>query len=684
MSGARFDIGVDVGGTFTDLIAIDKSTGAFTVAKVPTTVQDQSIGFMNGITALGVAPESVASIVHGTTTGTNALLERRGARCGLITTMGFRDSLELGRRNRPRLYGLGGVFEPLIQREHRIEVRERMDALGNVLVPLDGDDVRQAISRLLDLGCTALVIHFLHSYRNPEHEERAASIAADMWPNAYISVGSRILSEIREFERGSTTAVNAYIQPVIDRYIGQLSGKLKDCGVAAQLLIMQSNGGIMSAKTASVNSVQTVLSGPAGGALGTARVAAAAGFPNVIGCDMGGTSFDVCLIEKGLPAIGVEKDLEFGVPIRVPMIDIHTIGAGGGSIAYVDASGLLQVGPQSAGSWPGPVCYGRGGTRPTISDAHFLLGHIDPSSIKGIQSPAGLETVKKEMQRQIGDPLGLDAYEAASAILRIADTHMAAAIRLVSVERGKDPRDFALFAFGGAGPLHCVDLARELGVPKVLVPRYPGILSALGCAISDVRHDFFSQVDRLIDDVSGGEVYGVLAEHVERGMARIADEAVGVETVDVEHEVDMRYHGQSHVFRVPVRGGAFDAAQVSKDFVLLYREWFGMDLPMFRPTLVSIRTTVFGRRRLVDLAKLAIHAEAGAPDTQAATTRRIRFVEGWRETPVARRESLRPGMSFDGPMLVEQLDTTTLIDPKCRVEVDAFANLVISVERNTQ
>ena len=446
-------VGIDVGGTFTDLLAIDLRSNEVKLAKVPTTVDNQAIGFMAALAAAGADPAIVQAIVHGTTTTTNALLERKIAKVGLITTKGFRDVLELGRRTRPQPYGMRGTFRPLIEREFRLEVPERMDADGKVLTPLDEAAVAEAAKKLLALGCEAVVVHFLHSYINPAHERRATEIVHALWPNGYITAGHAILSEYREYERGVTAAVNASVQPVLDRYLTRLRLELMGKGFDRDILVMQGNGGTTSSQFVSLAAVNTVMSGPASGVMAAAYTGRASGHPNLITYDMGGTSTDVGLIEDAVPQVSGELELEYAMPIHVPMVDVHTIGAGGGSIASVDAAGMLRVGPESAGARPGPICYGRGGTEPTITDANLILGRLNPDRLLGVDHPVTLDHVRGLIEEKVGKPLGLDADAAAAAILRIANDRMAGAMRLVSLSRGHDPRDFALFAFGGAGPL---------------------------------------------------------------------------------------------------------------------------------------------------------------------------------------------------------------------------------------
>ncbi|MDX1540354.1 MAG: hydantoinase/oxoprolinase family protein, partial [Geminicoccaceae bacterium] len=538
-------VGVDVGGTFTDLVVVERKTGRATISKVPTTPEDQASGVLHALARSDVRLDQVAALVHGTTTTTNALLERKIARVGLITTAGFRDVLELGRRTRPKPYGLLGSFEPLIPRERRLEVAERMTAAGDVLVPLDEDAVRDAVQHLRELGCQALLIHFLHAYANPSHERRASEIARELWPDAWITIGSAVLSEFREYERGVTAAVEAAVRPVLAGYLGRLEEGLRAQGFTRELLVMQGNGGSASAAVVTDKAVTTVMSGPASGVMAAAALARATGRRQLITYDMGGTSTDVGLILDGLPAVTAELELEYAMPIHVPMVDVHTIGAGGGSIATVDEAGLLRVGPASAGAVPGPVCYGRGGTEPTITDANLLLGRLDPKRLLAVPSAADLDAVRRAVVERVGQPLGLDAEDAAAAIIRIANDRMAGAIRMVSLARGHDPRDFALMAYGGAGPLHASAIARELGIPTVLVPARPGITNAIGCAIADLRQDLVNTLNRPLDALAAGEVEEALAAQEAIGRRWLDDQQVHLEDVAVRRFADMQFEGQT-------------------------------------------------------------------------------------------------------------------------------------------
>ena len=522
------------------------------------------------------------------------------------------------------------------------------------------------------------MISFLQSYANPVHELRAAEIARDMWPNAYISAGHEILREVREFERASTAAVNASIQPIMARYLGRLASKLGESGFSREPLVMQGNAGTMTVRIASEHAVQTVMSGPAAGALAAARVGIEAGLRNVIACDMGGTSFDVTLIRDGAPSLSAEKDIAYGMPVRVPMIDIHSIGAGGGSIARVNRAGILQVGPHTAGSRPGPICYGRGGEEPTVTDANLLLGRLDPESMPGIEAPASLDVVRAAMLERISKPLRLDAVEAAAAVIAVATNHLASAIRLVSIERGFDPRDFALFAFGGAGPLHAAALAAELGVPRVLVPRFPGATSALGCILADLRHDFVQTINLPLAEVDGAAMDAILAEQATRGHEVIARERVPVERTVAVHEADLLFRGQSHVFRMPVKSPGFDQAAVMRDFAARYKTRFDIELTEMRAMLVNLRTSVQGIRPKVGMelfAPVSLSVAAAAPRGMRSVT----FGGRVHETPVWRRESLPVGHRLHGPLIVEQMDATTVVDPGARLDVDRHGNLIITV-----
>ncbi|MDP6691263.1 MAG: hydantoinase/oxoprolinase family protein [Alphaproteobacteria bacterium] len=673
-------IGCDVGGTFTDLILLDEAAGEVAIAKVPTTPDNQADGVMAAIDQAGCDCAELSLLLHGTTTTTNALLEKKIARCGLITTAGFRDVLELGRRTRPNPYGLLGSFEPLVAREYRLEVRERMDADGNVVTALDEDDVRNAARNLAEMGCESLVIHFLHAYANDSHERRAAEIAAEVWPNGHITWGSAILAEFREYERGVAAAVNAAIQPVLARYMDSLCQELSTAGYDRYLLVMQGNGGTVSSTMVANSAINTVMSGPASGVMAAAYTGARGGYGNIISYDMGGTSSDVGLIQGGIPATSSELQLEYGMPIHVPMLDVHTIGAGGGSIAFINDAGILQVGPRSAGAEPGPICYGRGGVEPTITDANLLLGRLNPQALLAVDSPVSLDEIRRRLVETVGAPLGLDAEGAAAAILQIGNDRMAGAIRMVSLARGHDPRDFALFAFGGAGPLHATALAAELAIPQVLIPAKPGITNAIGCVVADVRHDYVNTVNQSLADVDMERVHGIMADQIAQGRATIQAEQVAVEDEILVHAAEMQFQGQSHMLRIPLESATISREAIQAAFEEVYFNRFSLHLPEIRAVLVTLHTAVIGRRREVALASL-MDPGLRAADVAGATTatRKVWFPGGWQDTPILARDALPIGAKFTGPAVLEQLDTTIVIEPGNKVEVDLAGNLLIHV-----
>lgn len=677
--------GIDVGGTFTDLILIDTRPGTdmgprVRVAKTPTTIENQAFGVVNAIRETDVPASEIGLIVHGTTTTTNAVLERQLARTGMITTAGFRDIIELGRRTRPQAYGMTGTFKPVVPRNLRLEVGERMDAAGNALTPLDEEGVREAVKALLDAGCVSLVIHFLHAYANPAHEKRAAEIAAELWPNDYITTGHALLSEAREFERGVTAAVNASVQPILERYVARLSNELRGLGYARDFLVMNGNGGMISAAHVAREAAKTVMSGPASGVMAAAFTARRAGVDNLITYDMGGTSTDVALVRGARPAVSNEIEVEYAMPIHVPMVDVHTVGAGGGSIARVNDAGLLEVGPQSAGAKPGPICYGRGGVEPTISDANLLLGRLNPKKLLSVDNPVSVADVEEIFAEKLGFDLGLSGVEAAGAVLKIANIKMAGAIRMVSLGKGHDPRDFALFAFGGAGPLHAAALARELGIPRVMVPARPGITNALGCVVADLRHDFVRTVNRPVASLDVALVRSVLDEQRAEGEALIAQETVQPERIECVHTADMQFVGQTHLINVPLPGPEIDRDRLQALFEDAYYKRFKVRLPEIRANLVNLNTSVIGVRADIDLASLIDPAGRVATLAQALSeTRRVWFSGSWHDTPVYAREKLPLDAEIEGPAILEQLDTTTVIEPGDRAASDADGNIIITV-----
>ena len=674
-------VGVDVGGTFTDLILIDEQSGGVRISKVPSTPENQAFGVMSALKKSSAILPDLNILIHGTTVTTNALLERKVSRLGLITTRGFRDVLELGRRTRPKPYGLTGSFECLIPRNLRLEVQERIDSDGEVLEKLDETEVRKAVQTLLELGTESLVIHFLHSYKNDSHEKEAEAIARELWPTSFITRGSALVSEYREYERGTTASINAAVQPVLNRYISSLREALKDEGYSRELLVMQGNGGTVSSNIVTEDAVKTVMSGPASGVMAAAFTAGQSGFMNVVTYDMGGTSCDVGLIVEGIPQVSSELEIEYAMPIHVPMVDVHTIGAGGGSIAWVNDAGLLQVGPESAGAQPGPICYGKGGARPTMTDANLVLGRLNPEKLLAVDNPVSLEKVRELLMKEVGHPLGLkDAEATASAILRIGNTNMAGALRLMSLARGHDPRDFVLFAFGGAGPLHATALAREMGIPRVLVPMRPGITNAVGCVAADVRHDYVRSINLPLEHVDMEIVKNAFETQIREGKDLIEREGIEIEEMIVVHDVDMQFQGQTHILSFTVEDPRVSKARLRSSFEEAYWNRFSVELPEIRPVLVNLHTAVIGRRKAVPLTSLMpLKNEWKNSNECQKGTRAVWFEQGWQETPVFHREPLCPGSRITGPALLEQMDSTVVLDPRDALEVDSFGNLIITL-----
>jgi len=666
--------GVDVGGTFTDLVIFDPASGAVRLAKVPTTLDNQAFGVLAALDQAGADLANVDLIVHGTTTTTNAVLERKLARTGLITTEGFRDVLELGRRTRPRPYGMTGTFTPVIPRDLRIEVPERMNARGRVLTPLHEAAVARAVAGLRDQGCESLVIHFLHAYANPAHELRAAEIAAGLWPNGHITCGHALLSESREYERGVTAAVNAAVQPLLERYVARLAAELAAKGYARDLLVMNGNGGMVSARQVGREAVKTVMSGPASGVMAAVYTGRRAGVENLITYDMGGTSTDVAMIRAGRAPVSNEIEVEYAMPIHVPMVDVRTVGAGGGSIARVDQGGMLRVGPESAGSNPGPICYGRGGVQPTISDANILLGRLSPDRFG-----QALDQVRAAFEGGIGAALGLSAERAAEAVMTLGNIHMAGAIRMVSISVGADPRDFALFAFGGAGPLHACALARELAIPRVLIPARPGITNALGCVVADLRHDFVRTLNRPLDGADMDQVHAIFAAQEVEGRRLVGAEHIEVTEVRAEFSADMQFIGQTHLLRVVLPDGQPSRAALQEAFERAYHDRFRVDLPTIRAAVVNLNCSIIGVRPPVDLSRLIDPAGRRATVADAQTGVRQVWFGGWHQTPVYWRDHLPLDARLKGPAIIEQMDTTIVIEPGDRVGTDREGNLIVTV-----
>ena len=668
-------LGVDIGGTFTDFFYFDPDARRFTVAKSPSNRGAEAAGFLNGLKLLDDGA-SRATIVHGTTVGTNALLERKGARIGVITTPGFRDVLELRRRDRPNTWGLWGDFTPIADRDMRVEVPERTLADGTIRTPLDVPQLEAAVRDLLARGAEALAIIFINSYANPLNERKALETARAIWPNPNVVASHEALPEIREFERASTTALNAYLQPVVGGYLAGIEAALARDGVAKELLIVQSNGGIMSARSARRLPVRTALSGPAAGVIAAAAIGINAGYSDIVTADLGGTSFDVSLVVGGIPALSAQATVDFGLVIRTPMIEITTIGAGGGSIASVDRAGLLKVGPESAGSVPGPVCYGLGNTRPTLTDAHVVVGRIDANApIGGLVRKLDRSAACDAILREVGSPLGLEVMQAAEAVIRVAEARMAGAIRLISIERGHDPTKFALLPFGGGGALHVCAMLRDVGLSRALVPPLPGINSALGCAIADLRHDRVLTLNWLLDAVDPDALDKVIAREKEDAIAVIRDVATSDTICATIVEFDMQYVGQTHSVSVAMGDAPLTPEGIRRAFEKAYVGAFNRLLPS-PARIVNLRVAAVGRRPQFDFSILA-----PPPDCSIEAARQgarvIWFNGAERTAAVFTRARLPVGAIVTGPSVLEQPDATIFVEPEFIARVDRWGNIIV-------
>ena len=668
-------VGIDVGGTFTDLFYSRDGMSVDRVLKVPSTPDDPARGLIDALDAADIAPHGLGLILHGTTIATNAVIERKGARCALVTTRGFRDILELGRRDRQRMYGLTGVQNPLIPRELRWELDERLDQHGNVLRALDDEEVRRLAAVLRELHIEAVVVSFLHAYANTAHEDRVRDLLLEAEPGWQVVTSSSVVREYYEFERTSTAVVQGYLQPLVSRYAANLQSKLGKRGFTTQTLVMQSNGGLVPLKLLANRAANIVRSGPAAGVMAAARLAAEAGFDNVITGDMGGTSYDVSVVLGGVPRVADTTDLDFRVPLRLPMIDVHTIGAGGGSIATLDRGGILQVGPRSAGAVPGPVCFGRGGTEPTVTDVNAILARINadhPIGLKHLKS-LDLDGARRAIST-LGEQIGLGVEATAEAILTVVNQRMAGRTRLLSVEQGHDPRDFVLVVFGGAGPLHGAAIMREVGVRTMLIPPHPGVLCALGCAIADIRYDHSQTVERRVGDLDPAWVLNTLQGQRREGGARLAEGETPVDRVVVSHAAEMSYAGQIHTLRVPVEAD-WTPARMSEAFQEVYRREYGNTLGDIPVMIVSLKTAVRGVRPGHE-RRAAVAIE---PRQAVRSGTRPVYFGGWIDTPIYDRADLQPGCTFDGPAIVEQADTTSVIEPGMTARVDCFDNILVEM-----
>jgi N-methylhydantoinase A len=684
----RWRVGVDSGGTFTDICLFEEDEGRVEVWKVSSTPDDPSRGIAQGVEEgmRRVAPEAgdtpgapVSYFGHGTTVATNALIQHKGVRTGLVTTDGFRDLLEIGRQKRPDLYDIFADKPPtLVERGLRLEVAERVRHTGDVETKLDEDAVRQAARKLREAGVGAVAIAFLYSFVRPEHEQRAKEIVQEEYPEAFICASHEIAPEFREFERLSTAVVNAYLGPVMKRYIERLAPRLSSLGMTATPHLTQSNGGVIGFETAAAKPVRTVLSGPSTGVVGAQAIGRAAGMPDIITFDMGGTSTDVALLKAGEARLASEA-IVHGYPIKAPMLDIHTVGAGGGSIASIDSGGLLKVGPRSCGADPGPVCYGKGNDEPAVTDANVVLQTLNPHYLLGGRMPVRQDLAKAAIEK-LAKKLGLSAMETAQGIISVVTANMAKAIRVISVQRGHDPRDYTLMAFGGAGPLHAARLAKELDIKRILVPRNPGILCAMGLLLTDLRADFATT--RLLPLEPGvlGEIETAFRTLDAQAQAWFAHEDIPQDARRLTRTVDMRYMGQNYELAVPLPEGPITPKTLealAKGFADAHQRMYGFLAENEPVQFVTFRLEATG---LVSKATLKEHPLVGPDASKAIRERRDVWLAESRDfvsCPVYAREDLKPGNRFAGPAIVEQMDATTVVLPGMTARVDAYLNLIL-------
>lgn len=679
-------IGVDTGGTFTDVCAFDDATGSVHVRKVSSTPDDPGRAILQGVGELldqlgGRTIEEVEYFAHGTTVGTNALLTGNGVRTGVITTKGFRDLLELGRGRRPHMYNPQAEKPvPFASRDVRLEVTERVRHTGEIETPLDEAEVRSVVRELRDKQVESIAVCLLYSYIVPDHEKRVAQIIREEYPGVYVSLSSEVLPEFREYERLSTVVTNAYIGPVVHGYLSRLRQKLADQGLEAVPHVTQSNGGVIPFVTAEAMPVRLVLSGPSTGVVGAAQICSAAGFPNIITFDMGGTSSDVSLVQNGEPKVTAGMELD-GRPIRSPMLDIHTVGAGGGSIGWIDTGGHLRVGPQSAGAFPGPACYGNG-AEPTVTDANVVLQVLNPEYLLNGQMEIDRSASLRALGA-VGAPLGLSAEEAALGMLRVVTANMARAIRVISVQRGYDPRDYALVPFGGAGPLHASRLARELGIRTVVVPEIPGAQSALGLLMTDIKSDFMRTSITPVSEAGVGELQSTFADLEHQARDWFDEEGIADEGQQIMRRMEMRYAGQNFELSVDVPADALSTPQgvetIIESFHQAHERVYGYRSPESATEAVTFRMQAIGYVPKVDLR--TDPASSHDASTALLATRETYFDAdtGYQPCPVYGRDRLAPGNKVVGPAVIEQMDTTTVLLPGDVCVVDSLRNLVIEI-----
>lgn len=669
-------VGIDVGGTFTDLFAWEEETGQSVTAKVLTTKHDRALGVLQVIEQAQLPVNRIATLIHGSTTATNALIERSYPPAAMVTTEGFRDTLEIGRQRRQHLYDPYQTKpRPLIPRRYRLTVPERSSAKGEVLVPLDEEAARKVADRIAELELESVAVAFINAYVNPAHEQRMGEILQARLPHAHIALSSDTRPKFRELGRFVTTAIRAVLLPVMSAYFARLETMLRERGFTGSVFIIKSNGGMMGVELAKQRPEELIESGPAGGVAYASYLSARSGFSRAIHTDMGGTSFDASIVEDGQGLITHEYELEWEVPVITPMLDIRSVGAGGGSIAWVDQGGSLRVGPQSAGADPGPACYGRGGREATVTDANLLLGRLEPTL--GGKFTLDLSTAEEAVSR-VARQVGLDTLRAAEGIIQITCENMAQAIKMVLIDRGRDPRDFVLVSFGGAGPMHACFIARSLNIPQVVVPAYAGVASAFGATAMDIRHDletFFYSPVAGVDLTRLNQLYERLET---QGRALLAQEALTQDRVSVSRGAQMRYIGQSYEVETPVLLGHLTAASLSQIVQNFHREHereYGVASEQFAPAFVSLGVTVIGHNEKPPI----VQASGAVGLDPHKGERRVYFAGHWLTTPVYNGQRLTQGFTLRGPAIIEYAHSCAVLPPDTSAVVDELDNLAISV-----
>lgn len=693
-----YRLGIDIGGTFTDAILIHEQTGEINTFKVSSTPSNLSDGFLEAVhRALdqdGIDAAEIDFVIHGTTVATNAIIEGKTARTGFITTEGFRDMLEIARQTRPSLYDL--QFEkppPLVPRQLCAGIPERLDASGRILVPLDEEELGRCIELFRREGVEAIAVCFLHAYANAAHEERAGELLDELFPEAVASLSSQVAPEFREYLRASTTVINACVRPVVARYLESIAARLREDKFEAELLVMQSSGGVYSFDSAAEKPVFMVESGPAAGVISAAYIGEVLGHENIISFDMGGTTAKTGLVRDGMPSVA--RDYEVGAtaqtgtgasrgagyPIHTPVIDLVEIGSGGGSIGWVDSGGILRVGPQSAGADPGPVCYARGGTQPTVTDANLVLGRLNPDYFLGGEIHLDVEAARNAIAVNCAEPLNMDPVQAALGIVEIANAAMMNALLLVSVQRGYDPRKYVLVAFGGAGPLHANRLAAGIEIPITVIPISPGTTSALGLLVTDLKHDYASTMIQTVDELDVSAIEKAFDNLRAQGLATLEREGVKAEDMRFLRQADLRYMGQSHELTLSLPDDVLGPATVAgivEQFHVEHDRAYGFSATSERVEFVNLRLSALGK--IVKPRLRRIEAQNADPSRAQKGTRQVFFGQngGFVDCPIFDRYTLGAGAAIIGPAIIEETDSTTVIHPKYQGDVDAYGNVILT------